>query len=377
MANVLITGSSTGIGAACALHFDRLGWTVYAGVRKDADADDLRRKGSAKLTPVLIDVTDQSQIDAVAKQIEADSGRLDGLVEQRGHRSWGAAREPPARRVAHAARGQRRRPGRRHQGDAAADPPRQGQGGLHRVDRWPPRQPAHGSVQRIQVRHRGSWSLAPPGAQAQGRPRVGHRARGHRHPDLGQGPGHDGAAPVRAAGHRPRGVRRAARNLREGPGHERQERRGTSVVAKVVEHVLTAKRPRRVTWWARTPRPSERWAASSPTAPSTRSSPRSPSSADHGIGAERAGMGHPLIPLSPAMRRRRPPAATSVADAHARRLGQPPSRSVFAGGRDRPRSDEPTVTPVGSRPYAVTFASVRGPGCGPILRPTRGQGGQP
>jgi NAD(P)-dependent dehydrogenase (short-subunit alcohol dehydrogenase family) len=84
MANVLITGSSTGIGAACALHLDRLGWTVYAGVRKEADADDLRRNGSAKLTPVIVDVTDQSQIDAVAKQIEADSGRLDGLVNNAG-----------------------------------------------------------------------------------------------------------------------------------------------------------------------------------------------------------------------------------------------------------------------------------------------------
>jgi NAD(P)-dependent dehydrogenase (short-subunit alcohol dehydrogenase family) len=84
MTNVLITGSSTGIGKACALHLDRQGWTVYAGVRKEADADDLRRAGSAKLTPVIIDVTDQSQIDAVAKQIEADSGRLDGLVNNAG-----------------------------------------------------------------------------------------------------------------------------------------------------------------------------------------------------------------------------------------------------------------------------------------------------
>jgi len=84
MANVLITGSSTGIGEACALHLDRLGWTVYAGVRKEADAVDLRHKASARLTPVIIDVTDQSQIDAVAKQIEADSGRLDGLVNNAG-----------------------------------------------------------------------------------------------------------------------------------------------------------------------------------------------------------------------------------------------------------------------------------------------------
>ena len=84
MQNVLITGASTGIGAACALHLDRKGWKVYAGVRKDADADQLRSKGTANLTPVLIDVTDQSQIDSVAKQIEQDSGRLDGLVNNAG-----------------------------------------------------------------------------------------------------------------------------------------------------------------------------------------------------------------------------------------------------------------------------------------------------
>jgi len=84
MRNVLITGSSTGIGAACALHLDRKGWKVYAGVRKDADAEQLRSNGSANLTSVLIDVTDQAQIEAVAKQIEADRGRLDGLVNNAG-----------------------------------------------------------------------------------------------------------------------------------------------------------------------------------------------------------------------------------------------------------------------------------------------------
>ena len=32
--SVLVTGASTGIGEACALAFDRLGWDVFAGVRR-------------------------------------------------------------------------------------------------------------------------------------------------------------------------------------------------------------------------------------------------------------------------------------------------------------------------------------------------------
>lgn len=84
MRNVLVTGASTGIGRACALHFDRLGWRVYAGVRKEADGEDLRRHGSASLTSVTIDVTDQAQIDAVAKQLDEAGGRLDGLVNNAG-----------------------------------------------------------------------------------------------------------------------------------------------------------------------------------------------------------------------------------------------------------------------------------------------------
>ena len=35
---LMITGASTGIGRACAIHFDRKGYKVFAGVRKDSDA---------------------------------------------------------------------------------------------------------------------------------------------------------------------------------------------------------------------------------------------------------------------------------------------------------------------------------------------------
>jgi NAD(P)-dependent dehydrogenase (short-subunit alcohol dehydrogenase family) len=81
---VLVTGASTGIGEACALHLDRKGHRVYAGIRKEADAERLRQKGSANLVPVFLDVTDDAQIDAVIKQISEEAGSLDGLCNNAG-----------------------------------------------------------------------------------------------------------------------------------------------------------------------------------------------------------------------------------------------------------------------------------------------------
>ncbi|MCB0115057.1 MAG: SDR family oxidoreductase [Caldilineaceae bacterium] len=84
--SVVITGASTGIGKACALWMDRLGWRVFAGVRKQTDADALRQEGSARLQPVFIDVTDDESIAAVAKEISAVVGAdgLHGLVNNAG-----------------------------------------------------------------------------------------------------------------------------------------------------------------------------------------------------------------------------------------------------------------------------------------------------
>ena len=50
---VLVTGASTGIGRACALSLDALGFRVFAGVRKSGDGESLRRAGSARLTPIF------------------------------------------------------------------------------------------------------------------------------------------------------------------------------------------------------------------------------------------------------------------------------------------------------------------------------------
>lgn len=83
---VLITGASKGIGRAAALHLDKLGFKVFAGVRKPEDGEALRREASDRLRPVQIDVTDSAQIAAAAAyigQIAGDAG-LYGLVNNAG-----------------------------------------------------------------------------------------------------------------------------------------------------------------------------------------------------------------------------------------------------------------------------------------------------
>lgn len=86
MRSVLITGASTGIGRATALRLDAKGWRVFAGVRKEADAELLRATGSEQLTPLMLDVTDAGQIASAAEQVGAEVGEagLDGLVNNAG-----------------------------------------------------------------------------------------------------------------------------------------------------------------------------------------------------------------------------------------------------------------------------------------------------
>ncbi|NJP19815.1 MAG: hypothetical protein HC763_13415 [Hydrococcus sp. CRU_1_1] len=41
---VVIVGASSGIGQACAVHLDRLGFQVFAGVLTETEATDLQQK---------------------------------------------------------------------------------------------------------------------------------------------------------------------------------------------------------------------------------------------------------------------------------------------------------------------------------------------
>lgn len=83
---VVVTGASTGIGYACALHLDRLGFHVFAGVRKVEDGERLQRAASPRLTPLMIDVTDAGSIAAAAAEVEraTRASGLAGLVNNAG-----------------------------------------------------------------------------------------------------------------------------------------------------------------------------------------------------------------------------------------------------------------------------------------------------
>ena len=82
--SVLITGSSTGIGRATALHLDQRGWTVYAGVRKGSDGESLRKDASDRLCTLDLDVTDSDSIEAAISAIREDGSGLDALVNNAG-----------------------------------------------------------------------------------------------------------------------------------------------------------------------------------------------------------------------------------------------------------------------------------------------------
>jgi NAD(P)-dependent dehydrogenase (short-subunit alcohol dehydrogenase family) len=84
--SILITGTSTGIGEACALYLDQMGFRVFAGVRQPEHGARLKAQTSERFTPVLLDVTDAASITSAAETVAATVGEvgLTGLVNNAG-----------------------------------------------------------------------------------------------------------------------------------------------------------------------------------------------------------------------------------------------------------------------------------------------------
>jgi NAD(P)-dependent dehydrogenase (short-subunit alcohol dehydrogenase family) len=89
---VLVTGASSGIGAAAVRSLLRRGRTVYAGARRVDRMAELARAG-ARL--IALDVTDATSRTAAVDQVLEQSGRIDVLVNNAGYGSYGAVEEVP------------------------------------------------------------------------------------------------------------------------------------------------------------------------------------------------------------------------------------------------------------------------------------------
>ncbi|EEP73200.1 short-chain dehydrogenase [Micromonospora sp. ATCC 39149] len=83
---VVVTGASSGLGREAALHLNRTGFRVFAGVRDRAAADDLAAATAGRITPLRLDVTRADEVrqavDEVTRQVGTDG--LWGLVNNAG-----------------------------------------------------------------------------------------------------------------------------------------------------------------------------------------------------------------------------------------------------------------------------------------------------
>jgi len=86
MMNVLITGASTGIGAATALALDQQGMRVFAAVEHEAEGRAALAGASAHLQRVDLDVTSPESMRAAFAEIESalDGAGLHGVVNNAG-----------------------------------------------------------------------------------------------------------------------------------------------------------------------------------------------------------------------------------------------------------------------------------------------------
>ena len=83
---VVVTGASSGIGEACARRLDDHGWRVVAGVRREEDAERLRKLSSERLLPVRLDVRSGDDLRELAARLDevAGAGGVQGLVNNAG-----------------------------------------------------------------------------------------------------------------------------------------------------------------------------------------------------------------------------------------------------------------------------------------------------
>lgn len=81
---VVVTGASKGIGRATALHLAARGWRVFAGVRREANGEALKREAGWNLSLLLLDVSNERTVREAAELVAAQTSALAGLVNNAG-----------------------------------------------------------------------------------------------------------------------------------------------------------------------------------------------------------------------------------------------------------------------------------------------------
>jgi NAD(P)-dependent dehydrogenase (short-subunit alcohol dehydrogenase family) len=89
---VLITGCSSGIGAATATLLVKKGWPVYATARKVETLADLEEAGARTLP---LDVTDETSMREAVATVESDRGAVGVLINNAGYGLHGAVETTP------------------------------------------------------------------------------------------------------------------------------------------------------------------------------------------------------------------------------------------------------------------------------------------
>jgi NAD(P)-dependent dehydrogenase (short-subunit alcohol dehydrogenase family) len=88
----IVTGASSGIGAATARRLQTLGYIVYAAARR---IDLMATLDEIGIRPVRVDVTDDAALTAFVSQVIEETGRIDVLVNNAGYGSLGAIEDVP------------------------------------------------------------------------------------------------------------------------------------------------------------------------------------------------------------------------------------------------------------------------------------------
>ncbi|KAH8901646.1 NAD(P)-binding protein [Thozetella sp. PMI_491] len=93
----LITGASTGFGALAARALAKQGHAVFAGMyshdgdttQYEADLAKFANEHKVNLHAVPLDLLDQVSVDAAVNHVRGIAGRIDAIIHNAGHMSWG------------------------------------------------------------------------------------------------------------------------------------------------------------------------------------------------------------------------------------------------------------------------------------------------